>query len=109
MVSRTIIASYETNIKKSNVSTIQRVLWLGNLIYYQTVAVLTVVSLWVFFANNELSEPMLWHMVFSTIAVSISALFYILECNYFLVRSSNGGGYYTVFKKQLDNPVYAEN
>jgi len=75
MISRTTIVteSHESNIKKPQVSTIQRLLWLGNLIYHQTVAVLTVVSLWVFFAHNELSEPMLWHMVFSTIAVSISS------------------------------------
>lgn len=71
----TVTQTHESNTKKPQVSTIQRLLWLGNLIYYQIVAVLTVVSLWVFFANNELSEPMLWHMVFSTIAVRISSLF----------------------------------
>lgn len=77
-VSHTVIASSSTShpasLSRPVVSTVQRLLWMGNLLYYQLLAILTAVLLWVFFENTDLNQPILWHMAFSTIAVSRSIL-----------------------------------
>lgn len=52
------------------VSSWQRCLLLVNTFYHQILATLTVVMFWIFFKSYDWDSTRLWHLVFSTAAVS---------------------------------------
>lgn len=55
-------------VAKVEVTLVQRLLWIANLVFHQTVAVVTVWLLWLFFDNYDLDNVFLWHLVLSTAA-----------------------------------------
>lgn len=58
-------------VKANEISVLQRISWLFNVIFHQIVAVLTVFILWIVFKHYELNENFTWHIILCTIAVSL--------------------------------------